>query len=123
MAEKENKADIVAGLDFAEHSKEVSDVLLNLAQRETLNRSAEFATFMVQEMRKSIRTLHDTHRFAGFAVLKAPDVPSVLVELGYLSNRTEEKQLKQKSYRKKLATSAVKAINKYFENMQRASVF
>lgn len=123
LAEKENKADIVAGLDFAEHSKEVSDVLLNLAQRETLNRSAEFATFMVQEMRKSIRTLHDTHRFAGFAVLKAPDVPSVLVELGYLSNRTEEKQLKQKSYRKKLATSAVKAINKYFENMQRASVF
>lgn len=123
LAEKENKADIVAGLDFAEHSKEVSDVLLNLAQRETLNRSAELATFMVQEMRKSIRTLHDTHRFAGFAVLKAPDVPSVLVELGYLSNRTEEKQLKQKSYRKKLSTAAVKAINKYFENMQRASVF
>ena len=123
LAEKENKADIVSGLDFTEHSKEVSDVLLNLAQRETLNRSAELATFMVQEMRKSIHTLHDTHRFAGFAVLKAPDVPSVLVELGYLSNRAEERQLKQKSYRKKLATTAAKAINKYFENMRRASVF
>lgn len=53
LAEKENKADIVAGLNFAEHSKEVSDILLNLAQRETLNRSSEFATFMVKEMRKS----------------------------------------------------------------------
>ncbi|MBE6448692.1 MAG: N-acetylmuramoyl-L-alanine amidase [Alphaproteobacteria bacterium] len=123
LAEKENKADIVAGLDFAEHSKEVSDVLLNLAQRETLNRSAEFATFMVQEMRKSTHTLDNTHRFAGFAVLKAPDVPSVLLELGYLSNRGEEKLLKQKSYRHKLAISATKAINKYFENMRNASVF
>ncbi len=123
LAEKENKADIVAGLDFAEHSKEVSDVLLNLVQRETLNRSAEFATFMVQEMRKSTHTLQNTHRFAGFAVLKAPDVPAVLLELGYLSNRKEEKQLQQKSYRKKLAVSAVKAIAEYFDNMEHASVF
>ena len=112
LAEKENKADIVAGLNFAEHSKEVSDILLNLAQRETLNRSSEFATFM-----------DNTHRFAGFAVLKAPDIPSVLMELGYLSNRTEEKQLQQKSYRKKLAESAGRAIDKYFENMKHASVF
>ena len=74
-------------------------------------------------MNKSIRTLNDTHRFAGFAVLKAPDVPSVLLELGYLSNRVEEKQLQQKSYRKKLAVSALQAINKYFDNMGRASVF
>ena len=123
LAEKENKADIVAGLDFAEHSKEVSDVLLNLAQRETLNRSSELATFMVQEMRKTIRILNDTHRFAGFAVLKAPDVPSILLELGYLSNRVEEKQLQQKTYRKKLAVSAQKAIDKYFTNMSSASVF
>lgn len=123
LAEKENKADIVAGLNFAEHSKEVSDVLLNLAQRETLNRSSELATFMVQEMRKSTHTLDNTHRFAGFAVLKAPDVPSVLMELGYLSNRSEEKLLQQKSYRKKLAASAVRAIDKYFENMRHASVF
>lgn len=123
LAEKENKADIVAGLNFAEHSKEVSDILLNLAQRETMNRSSEFASFMVQEMRKSTHTLDNTHRFAGFAVLKAPDVPSVLMELGYLSNRGEEKLLQQKSYREKLAVSAARAINRYFENMQHASVF
>ncbi len=123
LAEKENKADIVAGLNFAEHSKEVSDILLNLAQRETMNRSSEFAGFMVQEMRKSTHTLDNTHRFAGFAVLKAPDVPSVLMELGYLSNPTEEKQLQRKDYRKKLAISAAKAIDRYFNNMQHASVF
>jgi len=123
LAEKENKADIVAGLNFAEHSKEVSDILLNLAQRETMNRSAEFAGFMVQEMRKSTHTLDNTHRFAGFAVLKAPDVPSVLMELGYLSNPSEEKELQRKDYRKKLAVSAAKAIDRYFSNMQHASVF
>ncbi len=123
LAEKENKADIVAGLNFAEHSKEVSDILLNLAQRETMNRSAEFASFMVQEMRKSTHTLDNTHRFAGFAVLKAPDVPSVLMELGYLSNAEEEKQLQQKSHRHKLAISAAKAIDRYFNNMRHASVF
>lgn len=123
LAEKENKADIVAGLNFAEHSKEVSDILLNLAQRETMNRSAELATFIASEMRKSTHTLQNTHRFAGFAVLKAPDVPSVLMELGYLSNRTEEKQLQRKDYRARLANSAANAIDRYFENMQHASVF
>ncbi|MDD4556762.1 MAG: N-acetylmuramoyl-L-alanine amidase [Alphaproteobacteria bacterium] len=123
LADRENKADIIAGLNLVEHSKEVSDILINLAQRETMNRSSEFASFMVVEMRKVAKILSNTHRFAGFAVLKAPDVPSVLLEMGYLSNRTEERLLKQPSYRKKLATATKKAIDKYFENMQQASVF
>lgn len=116
LAEKENKADIVAGLNFAEHSKEVSDILLNLAQRETNNSSAEFAALLSSQMSKVAKTVSNTHRFAGFAVLKAPDVPSVLLELGYLSNPTEERQLRQKSYRRKLGDAAVKAIDKYFQN-------
>ena len=123
LAERENKADVVAGLNLLEHSKEVSDILINLAQRETMNRSSEFASFMVQEMRKSVKLRDNTHRFAGFAVLKAPDVPSVLLEMGYLSNRTEECLLKQKDYRRKLAVSTSKAVEKYFDNMQHASVF
>ena len=114
---------MIAGLNLVEHSKEVSDILINLAQRETMNRSSEFATFMVQEMRKSVKLVDNTHRFAGFAVLKAPDVPSVLLEMGYLSNRTEERLLKQQNYRKKLAASTNKAIEKYFDNMQHASIF
>ena len=123
LAERENKADVIAGLNFAEHWKAVSDILINLAQRETMNRSSEFANFMVQEMRKSVRLLSNTHRFAGFAVLKAPDVPAVLLEMGYLSNRTEEKLLRQESYRRKLAISASAAVDRYFENMQHASLF
>ena len=123
LAARENKADVVAGLNLLEHSKVVSDILINLAQRETMNRSSEFASFMVQEMRKSVKLRDNTHRFAGFAVLKAPDVPSVLLEMGYLSNRTEERLLKQKDYRRKLAVSTSKAVEKYFDNMQHASVF
>lgn len=123
LAERENKADVIGGLNLVEHSKEVSDILINLAQRESMNRSSEFATFMVQEMRKSVRLVDNTHRFAGFAVLKAPDIPSALLEMGYLSNRTEERLLKQQSYRKKLAVSTTRAVNKFFDNMQHASIF
>lgn len=123
LAERENKADVIAGLDLVEHSKEVSDILISLAQRETLNSSSDFASFMVQEMKKSVQLVDNAHRSAGFAVLKAPDVPSVLLELGYLSNRTEERQLKQASYRKKLAVSTSVAIKKYFNKIQHASIY
>lgn len=116
LAEKENKADIIAGINFADHSKDVNDILLSMAQRETNNYSAEFATLLSTRMSKIVKTVSNTHRFAGFAVLKAPDVPSVLLELGYLSNKYEEKQLKQKSYRQKLAIAASTAIDKYFED-------
>jgi len=116
LAEKENKADIIAGVNFAEYSKDVGDILLNMAQRETSNYSSEFATLLSKEMAKIVKTVSNTHRFAGFAVLKAPDIPSVLLELGYLSNPTEERQLKQKSYRQKLVSAIVKAVDKYFAN-------
>ena len=117
LAERENKADVIDGLNLVEHSKEVSDILINLAQRETMNKSSEFATYMVREMRKSVSLVSDTHRFAGFAVLKAPDVPSVLLEMGYLSNAQEEKLLQQLSYRKKLSVATRKAIDDYFKNL------
>lgn len=123
LAERENKADVIGGLNLVEHSKEVSDILINLAQRESMNRSSEFATFMVHEMRKSVKLVDNTHRFAGFAVLKAPDIPSALLEMGYLSNRTEERLLKQQDYRKTLAVSTSRAVTKFFDNMQHASIF
>ena len=123
LAERENKADVIAGLNMVEQSKEVNDVLISLAQRETRNRSSEFARCIELEMRKSVKLISDTHRFAGFAVLKAPDVPSVLLEMGYLSNKNEERLLRQESYRRKIATSAVKAIDRYFEDMKHKSLF
>ncbi len=123
LAERENKADIIGGLNLYEQSKEVSDVLISLAQRETRNRSSEFAKCLVDQMRKSVKLISDTHRFAGFAVLKAPDIPSVLLEMGYLSNKNEERLLRQESYRRKLAASTVKAIDRYFEDMKHKSLF
>ena len=70
---------------------------------------------MVQEMANGTLLNHNTHRFAGFAVLKAPDVPSVLLELGYLSNKQDEKLLQTKAYRRKMAAAILEAIGDYFQ--------
>lgn len=121
LAERENKADIIGGVDLGGNSKEVNDILISLSQTDTRNKSSKYATYLVREMAKNIKLVKNTHRFAGFAVLKAPDVPAALLEMGYLSNRTEEANLKSPSYRKKLAESATKAIDKYFTDPEIAS--
>jgi N-acetylmuramoyl-L-alanine amidase len=90
------------------------DILIDLAQRETMNLSAHFAEFLIGELRREVKVLRKGHRFAGFAVLKAPDVPSALVELGYLSNREEEKLLRDPAYRARLARAVVNAVDRYF---------
>jgi N-acetylmuramoyl-L-alanine amidase len=120
LAEKENKADIISGMDFSEESPEVTGILIDLAQRESMNLSSQFATLAVGELRREVETLSNTHRFAGFAVLKAPDIPSVLLEMGYLSNRTEVRLLQKASYRGKLAKSMVSSIDRYFDQTQSA---
>jgi N-acetylmuramoyl-L-alanine amidase len=115
LAAKENKADLIAGMDLSHESPEVTSILLDLAQRETMNYSATVAALMVKELSKSVQLLGKSHRFAGFAVLKAPDVPSVLFELGYLSNSSEEKLLKQSAYRRKLADAVTRAVDHFFK--------
>ncbi len=115
LADKENKADIVAGLDLSNESPEVTNILIDLVQRESMNHSAVFANYVIQEVsRETHQLLQNTHRFAGFAVLKAPDVPSVLVETGYLSNERDEQMLRRPEYRAKLATALARAIERYF---------
>jgi N-acetylmuramoyl-L-alanine amidase len=114
LADRENKADLIAGIDLSHESQEVVSILIDLAQRETMNLSAEFATDTVTELARNMKLLNNTHRFAGFAVLKAPDVPSVLVEMGYLSNKNEEKLLRQPEYRAKLINSLSRAVDAYF---------
>ena len=114
MAVSENKADIIAGIDLTNENAEVANILIDLAQRETMNLSANFAEIAVVDLAGEAQLLSKTHRFAGFAVLKAPDVPSVLVELGYLSHRGEEKQLRDPAYRARLAAALVKSIDRYF---------
>ncbi len=114
LAARENKSDIIAGLDLDARSSEVADILIDLSQRDTKNQSAQFAGILIHEMAKVRRMLRNTHRFAGFAVLKAPDVPAVLVELGYLSNRADERLLLDTKARLRVVSAIVRAIDRYF---------
>lgn len=121
LAESENKVDLIAGIDLSGETQEVTDILIDLARRETNNHSSFFAEKLTDEIRQDITVLPNSHRFAGFAVLKAPDVPSVLIEMGYLSNKEEEKLLRQAGYREKIAKAAVRAINLYFAEKHKAN--
>lgn len=121
LAEKENKADLIAGIDLSHESPEVANILIDLAQRESMNQSSNFAGILVQRLKHRARVLRNTHRFAGFAVLTAPDVPSVLLESGFLSNRADEKRLRSKAYRAKIATAAVEALDAYFTQVEEAT--
>jgi N-acetylmuramoyl-L-alanine amidase len=115
IADKENKADLVGGLDLVHANPEVTSILIDLVQRETLNLSAVFASLVIDEVGSDTHILlQNAHRFAGFAVLKAADVPSVLVETGYLSNRQDEQLLRRPEYRAKLAAALARAIERYF---------
>ena len=121
LAEKENKADLIAGIDLSNNSQEVANILIDLAQRDAMNQSARFASLLVGELKRRTKVLRNTHRCAGFAVLKAPDVPSVLLELGFLSNRKDERALRNPAYRKKMALGVAKAVNGYFQRVEQAA--
>jgi len=118
LARKENKADIIAGIDLNEQSKPVAKILIDLRQRLTMNDSATLAKGLVKELRGSMRLLKNNHRFAGFAVLKAPDIPSILIEMGYLSNLYDERLLRDRNHRRKVAASIVRSINGFFARQQ-----
>jgi N-acetylmuramoyl-L-alanine amidase len=115
LAAKENRADVLGGVDLTEQTDEVSSILIDLAQRETMNNSARYANLLVGEMSAQTRVLRNGHRFAGFAVLKGPDIPAVLVELGYLSNRRDERLLSSKSSRAPLVEALVHATEGFFK--------
>ena len=119
LAQKENQADIINGIDFAGASKEIMKTLIDLSQRESKNSSARFAKYVIRDIKKvEIEILQNTHRFAGFMVLTAPDMASVLIELGYLSNRREEEMLNSASYRRRVAKTLTNSINQYFKNFK-----
>ncbi len=115
LAARENKADVIDGIDLSGEREDVADILISLAQRETNNLSATLADMIVSNVqKKNLPLLPNSHRFAGFAVLKAPDIPSVLIETGFLSNQGEEKQLKSKAYRDKVVSGIAAGIDAYF---------
>ena len=120
LAARENKVDLIAGIDLSESPPEVTTILIDLARRQTNNLSIGLARHLVSELDQDIRMLNNSLRSAGFAVLKAPDIPSSLVELGCLSNRKEDHLLRTPSYRQKLARDLGKAIDDYFDLVLKA---
>jgi N-acetylmuramoyl-L-alanine amidase len=114
LAEAENRSDIVAGIDLSREPGEVADILVDLAQRETKGFSQHFAKTLVGEMRQAMRLHKKPLKSASFVVLKAPDVPSVLVELGYMTNKQDLKLLTSEAWRGKAAQSIVQAVDGFF---------
>ena len=121
LADKENQADVLAGVNLGVQTPEVSQILMDLTQRETMNLSKNFANIMVRELGRELRLLPNPHRFAGFAVLKSITVPSVLIEVGYLSNKAEERLLRSKAHRGKVSAGIVKAVDSYFKWQEKLS--
>jgi len=120
LAARENQSDLIAGIDLTHEDKEVVDILLDLAMRDTMNQSKFFANTLVSALRdQGVRTLERPHRYAGFAVLKAPDIPSVLIEMGFMSNSKDVSLLRTSNYRSKISTGIVKSINQYFQHVRK----
>lgn len=116
LANSENEGDMLAGVDISHESREVQNILMSLAQRDTMNHSSYLAQSMIIEMDKVARLRKTTPLFAGFKVLKAPDIPSILVEMGYVTNAREEKNLSSSDYRQKLANAIAAGIDRYIRN-------
>lgn len=110
LADRENLSDQLAGIEIENDSPEVTDILIDLIRRETHSFSMGFANALVGQLSSSVGLINNPHRYAGFRVLKAPDVPSVLIELGYLSNPKDEALLLDPDWRAKAAGSIAKAV-------------
>jgi N-acetylmuramoyl-L-alanine amidase len=116
LAEKENGSDVIAGVDLKAEPNDVAGILIDLAQRETKAFSVQFAHDVVGDLRGVARLHKEPMKSAGFRVLTSPDVPSVLVELGYVSDREDLKSLMSDSWRDHTADSIAKAIDTYFSS-------
>jgi N-acetylmuramoyl-L-alanine amidase len=114
LAETENRADVIAGIDMSHEPGDVADILIDLAQRETKAFSLHFAKTVVADMKKVARMHKNPMKSAGFKVLKAPDVPAVLIELGYVSSKDDLKQLTSEAWRAKTAGAIGSAIDNFF---------
>jgi N-acetylmuramoyl-L-alanine amidase len=114
LAEAENKADAIGGVNLTEEPTEVADILIDLAQRETRTFSNRFARLLMGEMKTNVRMHKHPLKSAGFKVLKAPDVPSVLIELGYVSNKGDLEHLVSENWRSRTVGSMAQAIDAFF---------
>ncbi|ATU91885.1 N-acetylmuramoyl-L-alanine amidase [Phyllobacterium zundukense] len=113
MADRENRSDAVAGITFDNETPEIADILMDLTRRETHTFSLSFAKTVVKSLKKDVNMINNPHRFAGFQVLRAPDVPSVLVEIGYLSNPEDEKLMLDPAWRGHVAERLASAVGEF----------
>jgi len=115
LAEKENRADLMGGMDLSKQSNDIVNILYDLTHRETKNFSSLFQRTVIGQMKSGGVLLHqDSMRSAGFVVLKAPDIPSVLVELGYVSNAEDVKNLTSAEWQNKVADSLAASVDTFF---------
>lgn len=114
LAQKENKADLIMGIDLKDELPEVSNILIDLTKRETMNLSTKLAQHLVRKLGRYVFLLRNPHRFAAFGVLKSTDMPSILIELGYLSNKKDEELLLSESYQEKICHGILEGIEAYF---------
>ena len=114
IADDENKSDVIAGVDLASEPDDVANILVDLAQRETKTFSLKFAHTVVDEFKGHTPMHKRPMKSAGFVVLKAPDVPSVLLELGYMSNRSDLHHLESPQWRGQTAGELAQAVDRFF---------
>jgi N-acetylmuramoyl-L-alanine amidase len=113
LAETENRADVIAGVDLTAEPDDVADILIDLAQRETKTFSVRLARGLIESMRPVMRMHKNSLKSAGFRVLKAPDIPSVLIELGYVSNRDDIKSLTSSEWRERTSGAIAQAVDRF----------
>jgi N-acetylmuramoyl-L-alanine amidase len=115
VAEKENMSDMIAGVDLSRENNPVASILINLGQRDTMNRSVRFAETVIGVLPAVTKVqAQSPHRSAGFAVLKAPDVPAALIELGYLTNGNDENEMATDAWRLRVSKAISGAIDAHF---------
>jgi N-acetylmuramoyl-L-alanine amidase len=114
LAEAENQADVIAGLDLSAEPKDVAGILIDLARRETKTLSVQFGQDLIATMKPSVRLHQSPLKSASFVVLKAPDVPSVLVELGFVTTKSDLQSLISLAWRERTADAMVRAIDAFF---------
>lgn len=114
LAARENKADIIAGVNLGQTSDDVSSLLIDLTQRETMNASAQFATLLGREAKPLMPTKDNFHRMASLMVLKAADMPSILFETGYISNPEQAAFLASADGERRIAEGVAKAVEIHF---------
>jgi N-acetylmuramoyl-L-alanine amidase len=114
LAESENKADLIGGVSLDDKDNLLASVLLDLSQNATIAASLELGDKVLSELKKIGRVHRRRVEQAGFVVLKSPDIPSILVETGYISNRHEERSLRDKGHQRKLARAMLHGVRRYF---------